>query len=46
MEITPSGTFTGGSKISMADAGDSCIMLYTGATYGWVVLANQGGTIS
>ena len=46
MEITPSGTFTGGSKISMAAAGDSCIMLYTGATYGWVVLANQGGTIS
>ena len=42
-EITPSGTFTGGSKITVADAGDCVIMLYTGATYGWVVLSNQGG---
>jgi len=46
VEVTPNGTFTGGSKITFADAGDSCIMLYTGATYGWVVLSNNGGTIA
>ena len=46
LTIDPSGTFTGGSTIVLGDAGDSVIMLYTGATYGWVVLSNQGGTIS
>ena len=44
-EITPSGTFTGGSKVTLADAGDSVVMLYTGSTYGWVVIGGNGFTV-
>ena len=36
--ITPSGTFTGGSYVALDSAGDSVQMLYTGSTYGWIVL--------
>ena len=45
-EITPSGTFTGGSKVTLADAGDSVVMLYTGSTYGWVVIGGNSYTVS
>ena len=44
-EITPSGTFTGGSKVTLSDAGDSVQMLYTGSTYGWVVIGGNGFTV-
>jgi len=44
-EITPSGTFTGGSKVTLTDAGDSVQMLYTGSTYGWVVIGGNGFTV-
>tara|TARA_B000000437_G_scaffold168406_1_gene124639 strand:+ start:892 stop:1362 length:471 start_codon:yes stop_codon:yes gene_type:complete len=45
-EITPSGTFTGGSKVTLDSAGDSVVMLYTGSTYGWVVIGGNGFTVS
>ena len=44
-EITPSGTFTGGTKVTLADAGHSVVMLYTGSTYGWVVIGGNGFTV-
>ena len=44
--ITPSGTFTGGSTIDLNDTGDSVQMLYTGSTYGWVVLGGNGYSIN
>ena len=44
-EITPSGTFTGGSKVTLDSAGDSVVMLYTGSTYGWVVIGGNGFTV-
>ena len=44
--VNPSGTFTGGSTWTSDNAGECSIWLYTGATYGWVVLSNNGGTIA
>ena len=45
-EITPSGTFTGGTKVTLADAGDSVQMLYTGSTYGWVVIGGHSFSVA
>ena len=45
-EITPSGTFTGGSNVTLDSAGDSVVMLYTGSTYGWVVIGGHSYTVS
>ena len=45
-EITPSGTFTGGSKVTLDSAGDSVVMLYTGSTYGWVVIGGHSFTVA
>lgn len=42
--ITPT-TFLNGTNIVLQDAGDSITLLYTG-TNGWVVLANNGCTVS
>ena len=44
--ITPSGTFTGGSYVQLDSAGDTVQMLYTGSTYGWVVLGGNGYSIN
>ena len=44
-EITPSGTFTGGTKVTLDSAGDSVVMLYTGSTYGWVVIGGHSFTV-
>ena len=44
--ITPSGTFTGGSYVALDSAGDSVVMLYTGSTYGWVVIGGHSFTIA
>ncbi len=44
--ITPSGTFTGGSYVSLDTAGDSVVMLYTGSTYGWVVIGGHSYTVA
>ena len=45
-EITPSGTFTGGTKVTLDSAGDSVQMLYTGSTYGWVVIGGHSFTVA
>ena len=45
-EITPSGTFTGGTKVTLDSAGDSVVMLYTGSTYGWVVIGGNSYTVA
>ena len=45
-EITPSGTFTGGTKVTLDSAGDSVVMLYTGSTYGWVVIGGHSFTVA
>ena len=44
--ITPSGTFTGGSNVELDSAGDSVVMLYTGSTYGWVVIGGNSYTVN
>ena len=44
--ITPSGTFTGGSNVELDSAGDSVVMLYTGSTYGWVVIGGNGFSVN
>ena len=44
--ITPSGTFTGGSYVALDSAGDSVVMLYTGSTYGWVVIGGHSFTVA
>jgi hypothetical protein len=44
--VTPSGTFTGGSTIDLDTAGDSVILLYTGSTYGWVIIGGHGYTVN
>lgn len=44
--VTPSGTFTGGSYVQLDSAGDTVQMLYTGSTYGWVVLGGNSYTIA
>ena len=43
--VTPNGTFTGGSNVELDTAGDSVVMLYTGSTYGWVVIGGNGFTV-
>ena len=45
VRISPSGTFTGGSYVQLDSAGDSVQMLYTGSTYGWVVIGGNGFTV-
>jgi len=45
-EITPSGTFTGGTKVTLDSAGDSVVMLYTGSTYGWVVIGGHSFSVA
>ena len=45
VRISPSGTFTGGSYVQL-DSGDSVQMLYTGSTYGWVVIGGNSYTIA
>lgn len=42
--ITPT-TFLNGTRIELQDVGDSITLLYTG-TNGWVVLANNGCSVS
>ena len=44
--ITPQGTFTGGSNVELDSAGDSVVMLYTGSTYGWVVIGGHSFTVA
>ena len=44
--VTPSGTFTGGSNVELDTAGDSVVMLYTGSTYGWVVIGGHSFTVA
>ena len=44
--ITPSGTFTGGSYVELDSAGDSVVMLYTGSTYGWVVIGGHSFSVA
>ena len=44
--VTPSGTFTGGSYVQLDSAGDSVQMLYTGSTYGVVVIGGNSYTIA
>ena len=44
--VTPSGTFAGGSNVELDTAGDSVVMLYTGSTYGWVVIGGNSYTVS
>ena len=44
--ITPSGTFTGGSNVELDSAGDSVVMLYTGSTYGWVVIGGHSFSVA
>ena len=44
--ITPSGTFTGGSNVELDAAGDSVVMLYTGSTYGWVVIGGHSFSVA
>tara|TARA_A100001234_G_scaffold218697_1_gene228135 strand:- start:576 stop:1046 length:471 start_codon:yes stop_codon:yes gene_type:complete len=44
--VTPSGTFTGGSNVELDTAGDSVVMLYTGSTYGWVVIGGNGYSVN
>ena len=46
VRISPSGTFTGGSYVQLDSAGDSVQMLYTGSTYGWVVIGGNSYTIA
>ncbi len=46
VRISPSGTFTGGSYVELDSAGDSVQMLYTGSTYGWVVIGGNSYTIA
>ena len=44
--VTPSGTFTGGSYVALDGTfGDSVQMLYTGSTYGWVVIGGNSFTV-
>ena len=45
-EITPSGTFTGGTKVTLDSAGDSVVMLYTGSTYGRVVIGGHSFSVA
>ena len=44
--VTPSGTFTGGSYVALDSACDSVQMLYTGSTYGWVVIGGHSYTVA
>ena len=51
--ITQSGTATltpttlnGKTTIAFDTDGDSCILLYTGATHGWSIIANNGCTLA
>ena len=44
--VTPSGTFTGGSYVELNTAGDTVCMLYTGSTYGWVVIGGHNYTVA
>ena len=44
--ITPQGTFTGGSYVTLDSAGDSVVMLYTGSTYGWVVIGGNSFSVT
>ena len=44
--VTPSGTFTGGSYVQLDTAGDSVQMLYTGSTYGWVVIGGHSFSVA
>lgn len=46
VRISPSGTFTGGSYVQLDSAGDSVQMLYTGSTYGWVVIGGHSFTVA
>jgi len=46
VRVTPSGTFTGGSTIDLDTAGDSVILLYTGSTYGWVIIGGNGYAVN
>jgi len=46
VRVTPSGTFTGGSYVQLDSAGDTVQMLYTGSTYGWVVIGGNSYTIA
>jgi len=43
--LTPT-TLNGYTSIAFADDGDACILLYTDATAGWSVIANQGCTLA
>lgn len=42
--ITPS-TFTGGTTILHDAPGDVSVLMYTGATYGWIMLGSNGISI-
>ena len=42
--ITPS-TFTGGTTVTHDAPGDTSTFMYTGATYGWILLASNGGVV-
>ena len=46
VRISPSGTFTGGSNVELDSAGDSVVMLYTGSTYGWVVIGGNSYSVN
>jgi|TARA_A100001391_G_scaffold61683_1_gene38459 hypothetical protein len=43
--ITP-GTYTGGTSVTCADAGDTATFMYADATRKWVLLSTVGGAIS
>ena len=40
------GQRTGGSNVELDSAGDSVVMLYTGSTYGWVVIGGNSYTVN
>ena len=42
--LTPT-TLNGHNTIAFNTDGDSCILLYTGATHGWSVISNSGCTL-
>ena len=44
--ITPSGTFTGGSYVHLIVLVIQSKMLYTGSTYGWVVIGGNSYTVA
>lgn len=43
LEVIPN-TFASGTKITFADVGDGCILVFDGTS--WVLVANNGGTVS